>query len=269
MIKNFSVPNPCHEKWDGMQPQENGRYCGSCQKVVIDFTNKTEQEIIDYIQANTGKKMCGTFKTIQLDRPTGFIEFRKNENTIRFLAALLLVFGMSLFSCSDGSIKSINFGDTIKSAPEQPYENQRLPGIIVAPTQVEKKICTTTTGDISIDTNKVGATAKFNHDTIVGMIAEEMPEFIGGTAAMMEYIHTNLKYPNAAQEQNIEGTVYINFIVKKDGSIAKVRVLRGFNTLCDNEAMRVIMNMPKWKPAKNHGITLDIQYNIPIRFRLK
>ena len=78
MIKNLSIPTPCYEKLDDKQAQDNGRYCGFCQKVVIDFTNKTEQEIIDYFVGNTGKKLCGTFKTTQLNQSETHSENQKN-----------------------------------------------------------------------------------------------------------------------------------------------------------------------------------------------
>jgi len=115
MIKNFSVPSPCGESWDGMKPQQNGRYCDSCKKIVVDFTNKTEKEILDYLQANAGKSTCGTFKTTQLHSQQKAIEKQKNEFVLRFVAAILLVFGSSLISCKyEGErLHSIDLGDTV------------------------------------------------------------------------------------------------------------------------------------------------------------
>jgi len=64
MINHLRIPDPCQQQWNGMEPQENGRYCGSCQQTVIDFTNASEQEIIDYFAANAGKKSAAVNRVI-------------------------------------------------------------------------------------------------------------------------------------------------------------------------------------------------------------
>jgi hypothetical protein len=136
MIKNFSVPNPCNESWDGMKPDGNGRYCNACQKTVIDFTTKTEQEIIEYLQANVGKKMCGTFKTAQLLQQQKKVEQQKNESVLRFIAAILLVFGSSLISCKyeKGRLHSVDLGDTINEVYSECYVTT---GVIFVPTSTD------------------------------------------------------------------------------------------------------------------------------------
>jgi TonB family protein len=287
MIKNFSVPNPCHEKWDGMQSKNNGRYCDSCQKVVIDFTNKTEQEIIDYIAANTGKKMCGTFKTTQLPKPNHFIESPKQETVIRFLAALLLVFGMTLFSCNNPYEKKIKeeeperlMGmiiptiDTVPSTQEEVQPTQIIdePPVIVTETT---KTCSTTTGILEElrypepmpEPPIIDSVPKLTKDIVLGAIYEPMPEFIGGDIAFRQYIQNYIRYPETNDVK--EGTVYIAFIVKKDGSIENVMLLRGIGQEYDEEAIRVVKAMPKWKPAMHNGKAIDVKMNIPIHFGMK
>ena len=100
-------------------------------------------------------------------------------------------------------------------------------------------------------------------------IVEDMPSFPGGEAKLMEYLGKNTKFPPLAKDAGIQGIVYVTFVIAKDGSIDNVKVLRGIGGGCDEEALRVIKNMPKWTPGKQRGRAVRVQYNIPIRFILR
>ncbi len=100
-------------------------------------------------------------------------------------------------------------------------------------------------------------------------VVEEMPEFPGGTAKLLEYIGKNIKYPMMARESDIQGKVYVNFVVEPNGSISHVEVLRGIGGGCDEEAVRVVQSMPKWKPGKQRGAPVRVQYMVPIVFKLQ
>ena len=100
-------------------------------------------------------------------------------------------------------------------------------------------------------------------------IVEEMPSFPGGEAKLMEYVGKNIKYPQIARETGIQGRVFVNFVVEPDGSVSNVTVLRGIGGGCDEEAMRVVKNMPKWKPGKQRGKAVRVQYMLPVNFRLQ
>lgn len=97
---------------------------------------------------------------------------------------------------------------------------------------------------------------------------EQQPSFPGGQGAMFSYISNNLQYPEKAQKNGIQGRVVVKFIVEKDGSISNVEVNRSVDPDLDNEAMRVIKNMPKWNPAKQNGKEVRAYYDIPVTFRL-
>ncbi len=100
-------------------------------------------------------------------------------------------------------------------------------------------------------------------------IVEEMPAFPGGEQKLMEYVGKNIKYPQIARESGIQGRVFVGFVVEPDGSVSNVKLLRGIGGGCDEEAMRVIKNMPKWKPGKQRGKAVRVSYQIPVMFRLQ
>ena len=100
-------------------------------------------------------------------------------------------------------------------------------------------------------------------------IVEEMPSYPGGDAKMYEYLGKNIKYPQIARESGIQGRVFVNFVVEPDGSVSNVKVMRGIGGGCDEEAIRVIKNMPKWKPGKQRGKAVRVTYTIPVVFKLQ
>lgn len=97
---------------------------------------------------------------------------------------------------------------------------------------------------------------------------EEMPSFPGGSNALLSFIAANLKYPVAAQENGIQGRVIVKFVVDKDGRITDVEITRSVAPSLDEEAMRIVKAMPKWKPGKLKGNCVRVKYTIPIVFGL-
>ena len=99
-------------------------------------------------------------------------------------------------------------------------------------------------------------------------VVEDQPEFPGGTAALMEYLRKNIKYPSICRENNIQGKVIVTFIVNKDGSIVEPEVIKAVNPSLDKEALRVISGMPNWKPGMQRGKAVRVRYSVPVNFRL-
>jgi protein TonB len=99
-------------------------------------------------------------------------------------------------------------------------------------------------------------------------IVEQNAEFPGGAAAMAQFIQKNLKYPEIALENQIEGTVVVEFVVEKDGSITNIKVLKDVGGGCGNEAMRIIKMMPKWTPGKQRDMAVRVKMRAPIKFRI-
>ncbi len=100
-------------------------------------------------------------------------------------------------------------------------------------------------------------------------VVEEMPSFPGGTHALLDFISKNVKYPVAAQENGIQGRVVVGFIVRKDGSISDIQVMRGVDPALDKEAVRVVGSMPKWQPGKQRGVAVSVKYILPVSFKLQ
>ena len=99
-------------------------------------------------------------------------------------------------------------------------------------------------------------------------VVESMPGFPGGEAARIKYLNENIKYPQMARESGIQGRVFVTFVVEKNGKVTDVRVLRGIGGGCDEEAVRVIKNMPNWNAGKQRGKPVRVQFNMPILFKL-
>jgi len=98
---------------------------------------------------------------------------------------------------------------------------------------------------------------------------EQQPEFPGGTTEMYKYLYKNIKYPSIAKENNITGRVTVRFVVNEDGKVSNVEVLKGIGGGCDEEARRVIANMPSWKPGKQNGRPVKVYYTVPVVFKLE
>ncbi len=102
------------------------------------------------------------------------------------------------------------------------------------------------------------------------VIADEMPEFEGGMKGLMDFVSKNVVYPQLAKESELQGVVYVSFIVNENGVVEGAKVLKGIGLGCDEEVLRVVNKMPRWKkPGKNQGRAVRVRYNIPVSFKLK
>ena len=99
-------------------------------------------------------------------------------------------------------------------------------------------------------------------------MVEDMPEYPGGMEAMMKFVAENLKYPEQMQKEKVEGRVLLSFVVEKDGSVTNIEEVKSPHPVLTEEAIRVVKLMPKWKPGKQDGKEVRVQFNLPITFRL-
>ena len=124
--------------------------------------------------------------------------------------------------------------------------------------------------EIPFEATNVDESAPLDANTDeVFKVVEVDPEFPGGEEALYKYLAENIKYPEKAKNNKVEGRVYITFVIEKDGTVSDAKVLRSVNEELDAEALRVINAMPKWKPGTQRGVPVRVQYNIPITFKLQ
>lgn len=105
-------------------------------------------------------------------------------------------------------------------------------------------------------------------DTIHQFV-DKQPEFPGGEKALYLYLGENIHYPRMAVEGNVQGKVFVQFIVEKDGNISQAKVVKGIGNGCDKEAIRVIKNMPTWKPGWKDGLPVRTRFSLPVYYKLK
>lgn len=107
-----------------------------------------------------------------------------------------------------------------------------------------------------------------NKHEYIESIYVKMPEYPGGDEARVRFLRDNVIYPPIAKENNMQGTVYISFIVEKNGALSNIKILKGLGGGLNKEALRVIKLMPRWKPATRNGVPIKIKFNMPLRWTL-
>ena len=105
-------------------------------------------------------------------------------------------------------------------------------------------------------------------DDAIFVVAENAPEFPGGSDSLYAYIARNIKYPETAKKEKIEGRVFVTFVIEKDGQVSSAKILRDIGGGCGEEAIRVVKSMPKWKPGTQRGNPVRFQFNLPVSFLL-
>ena len=105
-------------------------------------------------------------------------------------------------------------------------------------------------------------------ETRVYDVVDQMPQFPGGFEKLKEFIEKNRRYPKSLQESCIQGRVVVTFVVEKTGKISHAKVVRGVDPALDKEALRVVRKMPRWIPGKLYGKNVDVNYTMPVDFRL-
>lgn len=103
----------------------------------------------------------------------------------------------------------------------------------------------------------------------VFVVVEEMPEFPGGSQALRSFVAKSIRYPAEAQKEKVQGKVYVSFVVSTSGKVENARIDRSVSPTLDAEAIRVVSQMPDWKPGKQRGKAVSVEYTIPIEFKLQ
>lgn len=108
-------------------------------------------------------------------------------------------------------------------------------------------------------------------DSPIFTFVEQTPEFPGGTEALMQFLAQNLHYPQKEMEANIQGTVFLSFVVNKKGEVTDIREARGVKggPGLTEEAIRVMKTSPRWQPGKMNGKPVNVRFNLPVKFNIK
>lgn len=234
------IPEPCHEDWNKMLPDEKGKFCLSCSKSVVDFTGKSDMEIHQILIENTGKKLCGRFTKTQLNRPlnirVNLADLPKNvSSTHSFAIAIFLVFGSMLFSCTDSFGQKMGKVEIV--SPMEKDREKTLGEVSVAPPKTDKPIImmgavsqtlppdsvkteidTTLKGDIIIEEPIMGKMImhipEISPDSLIAppeqevkFINSEQEEFTSGGMVAIEY-HEAEENQEAIAEMLNENSIY-------------------------------------------------------------
>lgn len=158
--------------------------------------------------------------------------------------------------------------------PPKPMENPvKKPEFVKVKPHVNQNIQPKTNLPIKLNNELVFSEEYLEPDTIVFIdsifdVVEENPSFPGGEKKLYEFLSKNLRYPEMAKENGIQGKVFIQFVVWKDGSIKDVKVVKSIHNTLDKEAFRVVNKMPNWSPGKQQGKVVNTKFTIPIKFKL-
>lgn len=129
--------------------------------------------------------------------------------------------------------------------------------------------CNTDSRDSEIVSGSNLKTDKALLDEMVYTVTDEAPEFPGGLQSMYQFLGNNIRYPEKASKANVQGKVFLTFVVGSTGKIRDVKTLKGVGFGMDEEAERVVKAMPKWNPGRKDGKNVAVKYNLPISFQLE
>lgn len=217
----------------------------------------------------------------------------ENKKSIFLLVGFIVVLGLvyagfELFASQDkGEVYNINEDEfvevldedviaTDQTPPPPPPQQQQQQELVL--NIVEDNIKVNTDWDFSQDFDEnleietyvpIEIVEEVVDETPPVRFAQEMPEFVGGMDALTSFLQKELVYPEVARNNGIQGTVLLEFVVEKDGSVNNVKVLVSLFPECDAEAIRVVKKLPKWKPAKQMGKAVRCFFNLPIKFTLQ
>lgn len=124
------------------------------------------------------------------------------------------------------------------------------------------------TGVVEFDEPVKEVVAEGNDDDKIFTVVEQQAEYLGGLEAMYKFIQKNMKYPASARRMGVEGSVFVSFVVDREGAISDPQIVKGISADCDKEAIRVVKMMPPWKPGKQNGRAVKSRFVLPIKFRL-
>jgi len=277
----ITIPKPCHENWNKMTPNENGRFCLSCAKTVVDFTSMLPYEVQHYFIQNQNEKICGRFKNSQLYSITIQIPDRvlysQTNYSKMFLLALFVSMGTTLFSCAnkDGKKKKIDKVEVVTDLTptndiivgEPAIDETETKNAVIPPPPPPK------VDQVKfikpIEESKIKKSNSSRNETVetedVSLKKEQAPknaEFPGGIDQFHSFFMKEYKKPEGVSYWKLNFT--LAFAVEKNGTVSFLECSPAIEEPLQKEIIRVLSVCPKWQPGESNGKKLKMQYSVPI-----
>jgi TonB family protein len=266
------ISKPCIENWDSMKIGLNQRFCENCIKNVVDFTNMERNEILEYLLLNYDKKICGRVYNWQIDyKKNDYLESINtisNQSINSNLKFYLLTLGAVILSgCGNEKNHLNNNKNIVKTEAKKDSIITNLEHEEICKINEIKKV-----NNIRVE-NQYITVGELMIDSLCNSaftFVDQMPEFDGGFESLTSFIDLNIEYPSWEKENKIEGTIFVKFIVDKSGKVKNPEIIQLIKESknFDNEAIRIVNLMPDWIPGKLNGQVVEVEFNLPIRFKL-
>ena len=296
-----TIKEPCLEDWDNMKITMHSRHCLKCDKHLVDFRTFSRVEIIAYLLSNPVGSVCGKMSSQQfdfhIDDYPALMEVLKEPRFQSKAFMILAMVGASLFSSCEqdsnlrGSISKSHKTEIALRSNEQKKKNTNSTndkeqkdilrtverGEILESEHVE--IVNEVYETMGIPMMEVVEPERPIYEMEEPKIADDTPvvfaevdaAYPGGYAQMMKYIQENVQYPTLEKDKGIEGKVIVRFVVNTNGELENFEIVKSVpdGKSLEQESIRVIKNMPRWKTAKNDGHSVSQYMTIPINFNLQ
>lgn len=282
MKHKLTIPEPCTENWNKMTPNENGRFCLSCSKTVVDFTEMLADEVQHFFIQNQNQNICGRFKNSQLNTITIQIPSRILNNQRyyhkMFLLALFITMGTTLFSCQDknGNKQKIDKVEVIQDGTPVEHISVGEPKInnlhdtIVPPPPPPPKVdhvkfvkpVLTNRSETTKDKKSSKQVTEDDSQFVTGAVISINAEFPGGIDPFYTFFGNEFKTPENINTKNLK--IRISFAVEKNGSLSYIESMPAVDKTIEQEIIRVLSLSPKWQPATSNGKKIRMQYSLPI-----
>nr|WP_315219727.1 hypothetical protein [uncultured Flavobacterium sp.] len=281
----LAIPEPCSEDWNKMTPAENGRFCASCVKTVVDFSAMLPAEVQQFFIQNQNQNICGRFKASQLDTISIQIPMRvlhtQTQYHKMFLLALFIAMGTTLFSCADkdGNKNTI---DNLEVVADSAKEESTTVGMTLPAKNVSKDSVPPPPPPPKVDQvkfvkpeekdhlksektdiKKNSVTKVAIHATTVGeVVSETNAEFPGGIEQFYNFFGKEFKKPENTNTKNLK--INLSFAVEKNGSVSYLQSVPAIDNVTEQEIIRVLSACPKWQPGEIDGKKVKRQYSLTI-----
>ena len=266
----LTIPEPCTESWDKMTPKDNGRYCISCSKTVIDFTSMLPDEVQHFFIQNQNQNICGRFKNSQLETITIQIPSQVLYSQIHyhkiFLLALFITMGTTLFSCQDkdGNRKQIASIEVVDNT-EQNQDESEAPSSCYGHKVESKKVHSKkpneriTLGAVLPPNSIEQGTFEYNiiynsNDLDIAAVPKN------GIKKFTSNFSKNLITAK-------QGEISLLFVIEGDGSLSNFNILENTTSASEKDIIGILEKTPKWIPGKRKNRIVRSTYTVQIPFK--